>query len=240
MSNQPKTKKAKKPRKLLGPNSPAHNDGVVALPNVRTAIAKQIDQVFPDKLVVTLKLISSGRNNIAIGTQAVGFRLRPTSAYDPTIGGGLTPVGFNPLAALYNSYRVSSSTYTLMCASLSSLTGMSVYLAPLNVDPGSSPTAATMISYADQTYGQVKMIGPLGSPVVTISKTMSTERIFGSKAVYFDDNFASFVTGNPTNNWYWGVAFTQDVPSPAQAAIVSWTQELWLTIEFFNRKRLDL
>jgi hypothetical protein len=86
----------------------------------------------------------------------------------------------------------------------------------------------------------MKQIAPLGGPKTVIEQKMSTERIFGSKAVYFDDNFSSFVTGSPVNNWYWAVGFSQDVPSPAAAASVSWIQEMWLQVEFFNRKRLDL
>ena len=235
MNQKPrKTKKAK-----AGNSNKALNDGVVALPHYTTAIAKPIDQVLPDKLVVTLKLISTGRTTVTTGVQATGFRNRATSIFDSTFT-GLVPTGYAQLSALYGSYRVSSNTYTLIVNNLSAITAMMVYLAPLNEDPGASPSAATIISYANNTYGQVKLIGALGAPPVTISKTMSTERIFGTKAVYFDDNFSALVNANPNNNWFWGVGFSQDVPSPASPATVSWVQEIWFNVEFFNRLRLNL
>lgn len=227
-------------RKKQKKNKAQLNDGVSALPNTAVTFSKTIDQVFPDRLNCTLKLISSGRTIVNTGVQATGFRLRPTSAFDPTIGGGLTPVGFAPISAIYGSYRVSSSTYLLECANTSTTAGMSVYLAPLNADPGSSPSPATIISYANQTYGQVKLMPPTGGPAVKIQRTMSTERIFGSKAVYFDDNFSAAINATPTNNWFWAVGFAQDVISPPSPATATWTQELWLTIEFFNRRRIDL
>lgn len=65
---------------------------------------------------------------------------------------------------------------------------------------------------------------------------MSTEKIFGSKMVLFDDNFSSPCTANPTNNWFWVVAGVSQVFDPN----LTWvTITLDLDVEFFDRAFLQ-
>jgi hypothetical protein len=73
---------------------------------------------------------------------------------------------------------------------------------------------------------------------MTLSTRMSTEKIFGSKAVYFDDNFSSLVTTIPANNWYWFIGVIAATTVASSALTVTISVEIELDVEFFCRKEL--
>lgn len=214
-------------------------DGISAQANAMTRLPKTVTSIMPDRFYTTLKFYGYGNLTIPPAAQTKGARYRPTSAFDidPILGSTATP-GFSELAAFYSNYRVTSSSMRLEANNSSTASGALIVLCPLNQDPGASPTDAVVQSWIEQPYAMVKAIGTAGSPAVVISKMMSTEKIFGSKMVYFDDNFQSLVTTNPVNNWYWGIGAI--VPIPAAAAqTINCLIEINIGCEFFSRKILS-
>jgi len=171
--------------------------------------------------------------------QVFNRRFRPTNAFDvdPLLGGTSMP-GFAEFAALYTSYRVTWSRikvrFTAGTGSLPTL----VTVLPVNFDLGSTPTVPTVTALPDQSYAVSKLLGLAGSPSILIQEEMSTEKIYGSKQIYFDDNFSSLVTTGPNNNWYWNISGI--IPSAASSASIIYVEyNMDVGIEFFSRKVLN-
>jgi hypothetical protein len=171
--------------------------------------------------------------------QVFNRRFRPTNAFDvdPLLGGTSMP-GFAEFAAIYSAYRV---TWSRIKARFTAGTGSlptQVVLLPTNFDLGSTPSVATVTALPDQSYSQSKLLGLAGSPSILLQKEMSTEKIYGSKQVYFDDNFSSLVTTGPVNNWYWNISGI--IPSAASSASIIYVEcNMDVGIEFFDRKILN-
>jgi hypothetical protein len=182
----------------------------------------------------------NGYGNLVIPTTAlhVGARYRPTSAYDvdPLLGSTATP-GFNEWAAFYSNYRVTMSKIRIRFSNASTLQGALVVICPLNADPGASPSGATVSSWIESPYSKHDIVGTAGSSPTTLTCEMSTEKLFGSKMVYFDDNFTSLVTTNPVNNWYWGLGAIGPL-APASTQNIQTLIDIELGVEFFSRKIL--
>jgi len=141
--------------------------------------------------------------------------------------------GFTELSALYNSYRVTVSRIKVETINPSVLTPLEVVVCPTNLDPGASPSGAYCGSLKLQPYAVSKQTGLAGSPKTTVDCTMSTEKIFGSSMVYYDDNFSSLVTTVPNNNWFWVVGFVTANLIPTNS--VQFTVTIEVGVEFFDR-----
>jgi hypothetical protein len=185
--------KAKTPRKS------SQTDGNRSTPNQITRIPRTVDLLFPDRLQLRLEYNGVGAQTVSIAASHTAFRYRPSAAYDvdPVLGSTTMP-GFTELAGIYNSYRVTKSKFRFEIVSNDARTG-SVVLIPLNTDPTGAPGATTVESWPMNPYRVYKMIPPTGARPAILEKTMSTEKIFGSKAVYFDDNFMSLTNTIPNN-----------------------------------------
>jgi hypothetical protein len=179
-----------------------------------------------------------GAQTVSIAASHTAFRYRPSAAYDvdPVLGSTTMP-GFTELAGIYNSYRVTKSKFRFEIVSNDARTG-SVVLIPLNTDPTGAPGATTVESWPMNPYRVYKMIPPTGARPVILEKTMSTEKIFGSKAVYFDDNFMSLTNTIPNNNWFWAVGIHSPVPIATTAWSCTSLIVITIHVEFFNRKEL--
>jgi len=67
---------------------------------------------------------------------------------------------------------------------------------------------------------------------------MSTEKIFGSPMVRYDDNFAALVNAIPVNNWFWIVAiYAGAVQSAAEPVFVNIGVDI--DIDFYDRAFLN-
>lgn len=213
-------------------------DGISATSNALTRLPRSVTNIVPDRTYTRLRFMGYGNLVIPTISTHIGARYRPSSAFDidPLLGSTATP-GFTELAAFYSNYRVTSSRCKFIFSNTSSVQGCVVVVLPLNVDPGSTPSLATVQSWIEQPYAKIKCCGNSGSPAVTISSDMSTEKIFGSKMVYLDDNFQSLVTTNPVNNWYWAVGAMSPL-APASAQTVNVLIDIEIGVEFFSRKAL--
>ena len=76
----------------------------------------------------------------------------------------------------------------------------------------------------------------VGGPLTRIENRMSTEKIFGSPMVKYDDNFAALVNAVPVNNWFWVVTFY--VLSPTTKSIVC-NFYCEVDVEFYDRFALS-
>lgn len=216
------------------------NDGVMAQSNALTSLPKSVSSIMPDRLYTTLKFFGYGNLTIPIGAATFGYRYRPTAAFDidPSFGSTATP-GFSELAAFYSNYRVTSSKFKVEATNQSTAQGALITMVPLNQDPGASPAVGVVNSWIEQPYSVVKSLGLAGSPPTILEKTMSTEKIFGSKMVYFDDNFTSLTTTNPTNNWYWGLGVITPAVVATTPVLINTLIEIYIGVEFFSRKVLS-
>jgi len=183
----------------------------------------------------------TGYGSLTIPTTAstAGSRYRPTSAFDidPLLGSTATP-GFAEYAAFYNFYRVTASKITVEFVNTSAAQGVTCVVAPLTSDPGASPTTAQVNSYLEQPYAKHRLVGTSGSPAAKFVIEMSTEKITGSKLIYFDDNWNSGTATTPINNWYWALGVI--APStPAANQVVNIMFDIFIGCEFFGRKSLQ-
>ena len=195
----------------------------------------------PDRYITKLQYNGLGNLTVPTTGTSVGGRYRPSSAYDvdPLLGSTATPY-FSEFAAIYSSYRVVESRFVVKTTAQVNTSGQGVLMVitPLNLDPGASPSGATVNSWLEQPYAKKGMVGTAGSPELVLDQVMSTEKIFGSKMVYFDDNFSSSTAGIPTNNWYWGVGAIV-ATAPISALIVNVFLSVTMEVEFYNRKQLQ-
>jgi hypothetical protein len=217
-------------------------DGNILPPGVMTKIPKSINLVFPDKMTVRLKYTASTLINIPVATGYNFLYYTPTSAYDvdPTVGSTAMP-GFSEMATFYSTYRVVKSGLKVdaILPSTDGIPGNSciMVIVPLNASPTAS-TYLNVVGWRGNTYSQSRLL-PITANPVRLAASMTTEKIYGSRAIYYDDNFASPVTTVPNNNWYWGIGFTSDALPPLATFDVSVYVQVDADVEFFARKRLN-
>lgn len=242
MNSRNRSKSSRKKNKNLRNNrqsAVSHNDGIVAMSNALTRLPKSVTSIMPDRFYTTLRFYGLGSLIVPTITGAIGARYRPTSAYDidPVIASTATP-GFAELAAFYGAYRVTTSKITLIVANTTTTQGALVVICPLLVDPGASPSAATVAAWTENPYAKHVLVGTAGSPSIKFSVSMSTEKLFGSKMVYFDDNWTAATSTSPVNNWYWAIgAYCPAIPGAA--VTVNLDISIEIGVEFFQRKVLS-
>lgn len=214
-------------------------DGNVSIPSSTQRLQpfKQLSLIISDKLQTRLSW--SGVQNLIVpaGSATAAYRFRPTAAYDvdPALGSTAMP-GYAELSALYASYRVVQSRLRVSLVSPTSGTATAVCV-PMNEDIGASPTALVIDSLVGTPYNQYKVVPAAGGPPANFDILMSTEKMFGSKAVYFDDAFASLVSTIPANNWFWVVALILPaIVGGAQG--YTFMVRLDIDVEFFQRRFL--
>lgn len=229
-TNKQRNRKNKKKQNL--------DDGLRAAPNAMLGIPRRFDRVMPDRLVTRLSYRGLANFTIAAAGTAFSRRWTPTSVYDvdPLLGSTAT-VGFSELSAFYGSYRCYKSKLVARFCNTSSTTPMLGVIIPLNNDPGATPALGTIQEWQNNPYSKDKLIPVAGGPSITLSQNMSTEKIYGSKMVYFDDNFSSPTNAVPLNNWWWAIAVIAASPvASAQTCMLEICIEM--DIEFYDRKVL--
>jgi len=162
--------------------------------------------ILPDRYRTTLRYwktiqLDTSASNVA------SARWRPSAAFDvdPLIA-STAMSGFAELAALYGTYRVLSSKIRVEMVNTSNGNPRTLIVSCPNIDPGVAPSASYILASKEQPYSKFKMSGLSGSPQTVILSKMSTEKIYGSKSVLFDDAFSSPTNGVPLNNWFWVVS----------------------------------
>jgi len=213
-------------------------DGLPMKDRNRLLVVPKSISIVPDRIFTKLVYEGIATLNVVPPAQYALYRYQPSAAFDPDplLASASTP-GFAEFAAFYSSYRVTVSRIRASYVNPSSALAATTVLIPLNVDPGASSTLATVNSWPDQPYAKSGLVGLMGSPPKVLSNEMSTERIYGSQMVYFDDNFASLVTTIPNNNWFWAIAVIFPLV-PASTVAVSMQYRIEMGVEFYDRKQL--
>lgn len=235
----PNMQSPKKQRKNSKKVKRETTDGNTSLSNSiqRLRPFKQLALVISDKFQTRLTWSGVQSLTVPLGAAHAAYRFRPTAAFDvdPALGSTAMP-GYAELSALYASYRVVQSRLRVSLVSPTSGTATCVCV-PMNEDIGASPTYGVISSLVGTPYNEYRVVGAAGSPPSNFDLTMSTEKIFGSKAVYFDDAFASLVSTIPANNWFWVVALILPaVVGGAQS--YTFMVRLDIDVEFFQRRFL--
>lgn len=233
-----KTTQTRRSRKRTNKNSnPSVTDGVIARKNTHMTLPRAVNLVAPDRIMTRLSYKGQMNLTIAAAGVVVAFRYTPSAAFDidPLLGSTAT-VGFSEWSAFYNNYRVPSSKLKIEACNFTT-TPLTAIIVPLNSDPGSTPTAASVSEWQNNPYAKVALVCPTGGPSTKLSQQMSTEKIFGSKMVLFDDNFQSLVTSIPNNNWFWAIGLWTGQAVGANTSVL-FSIEILIDCEFFSRKRL--
>lgn len=236
MVKQGKSKRTKKTKQNKR-SQRNQTDGWNVQGNSKLSLPRQVTSIISDRLMTRLTYKGMQNLQIALGNVHVARRWQPSAAYDvdPLLG-STTMVGFSEMALLYGNYRVVRS-HVLFRVCNTSTQPIEMILIPLNTDPGSTPTLATVDSWVNNAYGKVKLVPAIGAPPVTIKHSMSTEKIYGSKMVYFDDNFAALVNAIPVNNWYWALALRAPAAvTVAQTFVIE--IDFFMDVEFYSRRNL--
>jgi hypothetical protein len=224
--NNKKSKKSKK----------SQTDGISGQrSNSLVTLPRSVGVIMPDRMYTKLRFYGLGAISI-VASVGLGARYRPSAAYDvdPVAASTATP-GFSEFSSFYNNYRVTCSRATIRFVNPSAAVGAQVVLCPLNADPGASVASPTVAAWVSNPYAKTKLLGCGGSKSETLSCFMSTEKIYGSKMVYNDDNFSSLVSTVPVNNWYWGLGVL--IPSIGTVSITT-DIIIEMGIEFYSRKML--
>lgn len=241
--NRQQKRTARKQNKNLNKNA---GSGVSTLdryndPRMRLSglnLPRSVTSIVPDKMSVRLSYKGYATLTIAAASSAISKRWTPNAAYDmdPLVG-STTVVGFSEFATLYGSYRVLASKMITRLGNTTSTPVVAVQL-PLNLDPGSSPTGTVQQSWLNNPYACTTLVAASGGPISRLTSNMSTEKIYGSKMVYVDDNFSAPTTSLPANLWYW--ALSLQIPSVAGSNIpVTVETEIWIDVDFYDRRILS-
>jgi hypothetical protein len=192
-------------------------------------------KIMPDKILTHMSFWKAFAANLSAVTTA-GFRISPSSAFSPDPLGASQFAGFTEMANFYFSYRVVASTCRVEVINPSNVTPVMVGLVPSNTDPGASPSSTTVISSIENPYAKSKTAALTGSPVTTLTNSITTQRIYGNRMVLIDDSFASLVSTNPINNWWWFVTLYSLAVIPSGISVNLFCS---IDIEFYDRRRLD-
>lgn len=203
----------------------------------KNTIPRSVTTVVADQMRVRLSYRGFTTLTITTLIQAISKRWTPSAAYDvdPVLG-STTVIGFSEWASLYGAYRVRSSKIVTKFSNTSTQPVVCIQL-PSNVDPGATPSAATAGAFLNQPFSTNDLLGPTGCQKVVLENEMSTEKIYGSKMVHMDDNFAALTNAIPVNNWYWIVSCQVSTPPSSNINITVMT-DIWMDVDFYDRKSL--
>jgi hypothetical protein len=196
-------------------------------------LPKRVGFIMPDKYYTTLnywKAIQLPNTGGGAFTYLV-----PSNAFDidPALGSTALP-GFTELAAIYHRYRVLKVKVTLEVTNTNNSNPEMILLLASNRDLG-SPTITDWIHWKSNPLGMARTVGTVYSPPVKLTRTFSTEEIFGSKEIYTDTDFSGEVSGSPLNNWF---LYLANYMFGSGVGTTHVNLSLDIGLEFFERKFL--
>jgi hypothetical protein len=222
-SSKQTKRKTKQQRSRKDPNQ---------LATVSPTAFRTLSMVFPPRMNLKLKFWALQGLSLAAATTA-NYRWRPTGAFDidPALG-GTSMAGFAEASTFYSTYRVSGSKIKVTVSNPSATQPITVIVLPLNADPTNAMSAANITACMGNPYAKSKQAPLLGGPPAVIDSSMSTVKIFGDQAIYYDHNFSSLVNTVPANNWFWNVCL-ETLGVIATNIVVQ--VEIEVDCEFFDR-----
>lgn len=203
----------------------------------RSLVLPKSIMIMPDRFRTHLRYWKSLAFDLGTTSYAAA-RFQPSGAFDidPTAS-GVKPAGFDELAAFYSSYRVSKSKCVVEIVGTASTSAVQVTLLPTNLDPGATPVAAYITSSREQPYAISKMAPSQGGPTTKLSRSMSTQKIFGSPMTKYDDNFSALINSIPVNNWFWVLTLYSLATIPTVTPVLI-NVFIEIDIDFYDRRFL--
>jgi len=204
--------------------------------NSEQQIPRQVGLILPDMYRTKLRFWKQVSFNFAASLVSA-VRFRPTAAFDvdPTVA-STAMAGFAEMALIYNTYRVISSAIDVQVITSSVANPTNISVVATNLDPGATPPTAFIFAQREQPYSKFGTTGLSGSLPLVLKNLMSTQRMYGAKAIRFDDNFSSVVTSSPNNNWFWVICGLVSVLDPN----LTWvTVTIDVDVEFYDRNVLN-
>jgi len=194
--------------------------------------------IVPPKTRTVLRFWKAELHNLSTASLSSGSRLTPSNVFDvdPLVGGA-NVAGFAQWAGFYSSYRVLGSRCKVEAMNAGTGIPAELILVPLNQDPTAVPSTSTIIAAKQQPYVKSKMVPMGGGPATSLTCEITTEKIFGSKMVLYDDNFASLTSTGPVNNWYWLYALYTVSANSNNTFHVNITVDI--DVEFYDRRFLN-
>lgn len=159
---------------------------------------------FPEKMIAKL----SYNETVTLSSISGSFILRGNSVFDPNFtGGGNQPNYFDNYAAIYQKYRVLSSTLTVRFLNVSSTIGCRIMIMPS--DSQTPPT--NVMNSVGNPYTKQTILGINTSSrnLINLKQRMSTAKLNGKSkaAIMASDSYESGVGTNPTDPWFWIIQY---------------------------------
>lgn len=190
----------------------------------------------PDKFRTNLKYWKAE----AIDLSSVGYlttRYHGSGGFPDLSNPTKHPNMFAEVAAFYASYRIHGSRIMVELVNTSSNSVIQLTVLPVNIDPGSSPSADYNVDARLQSYAKSRMASSQGGPVTRIKSTMTTQRIYGNPMTKVDDNFAALINTNPINMWFWVISLYSLSTIPSAEPVLM-NVFLDFDIEFYDRRAI--
>ncbi len=189
-------------------------------------------QVIPDKVYVKLAYTTLLHRLPAAASDEYVFRGNSGFDTDVTAGSNQQPLGFDQYSAFFGEQRVYSSSIKLQVVNNVSSSGMHMSIIPTPQSGGSG----SFITSVQQPYVKFRFAGASqAQSKIHLKNYMTTAKLWG-RPVKNEDDFASLVTQNPINEWFWVI----ETNSSDQAAALDYDMLVKVVyyIEFSKRKIL--
>lgn len=190
-----------------------------------------------DSVVVKLRYPFKATNTFSVSsTQNQLFRL--SSVYDPDYsGGGSQPNGFDQWAAVYNNYRVQKCKWKFnFCTTQGSNEPSYMCICP-RLDNAAETSYEDL---AGEARAKAVFSSGAGAPTKVLAGSCDLRKIWGlSKDEYDDQDFASYVNGNPSKNVYLSVLLGTGSGSTNSTLVTYYLGWIDFHVEFFGRQQLD-
>jgi len=193
----------------------------------------------PTKLIMTL--IYTDKNHSvfnAVGSQTDIFRYRVTSLPSMDPGNVGTIPFWTAMSSMYLQYRVLS--YCVECVVSNNESFATTFFSiPLELDPGATPTIATVQGWlADPDVITNNISAKTGLDKYRMYHPIDCYDFVGSATQRFDDSYASGTSTNPVNN-IWHVVGIYD-QSNVYLNGVDFNIRISVVVEFFERQKLSI
>jgi len=189
-------------------------------------------KTIPREMIITNRFNKYGVV-LSAGNTFGNIRFEPTYAYDvdPTLASTAMPF-FSELTAMYRVYRVEAFTYDITVSNNETAQAALAYVCPVNFDPGVN--TASFQNYLSNSYSRKSILGPsTGNSRGRFRGTVTQAQFVGLEEHRVEDTTTGASTTAPSNNIWIMLGF--GVTTGVQAAGLSYTADLNITIRFFER-----
>lgn len=190
----------------------------------------------PDVFRTTLRI--TYERSGAASTSAGQLLFPANSAFDPLGSSGTSqPVGFDPLALMYNRYRVLASRITarLMLQSTSVATATDGSFEFSMCYQNTATNLGSVQIAASQPGAKMALVTLQKPTVLTLSA--STSEVTGRKSVEGSDSLQADTSSDPAEVWYWASYFVSGAVYTNALVEIHYTIEQ--DVEFFDRNTLS-